>query len=268
MAGVRVNGVDVAYDELGAGPPLVLLHAGVADRGMWDDVAPLLAGSFRTIRCDLRGYGETPLPDGPYVHADDVAGLLAALGLERAHLLGVSMGGQVALDLAIARPELVDRLVLVGSGIDGWQYERGLTAAWAEEEKAFERGDLDEAAWISVRTWVDGPERSASEVPPGLRRRVFEMQRTALDLDNANAEEGWLTPSRRERLGDVRAPTLVMVGALDQRDFRRIARFLADGIAGSRFEELTGVAHLPPLEQPAPFARSVLAFLAEPGTRV
>jgi pimeloyl-ACP methyl ester carboxylesterase len=174
------------------------------------------------------------------------------------------MGGHVALDLALARPELVDRLVLVGAGIDGWEHEPGLLDAWAEEEAAFERGDLDEVAWMNVRTWLDGPTRGENDVPKTLRRRVFEMQRAALGLENPAATGGWLTPSRRERLGDVTAPTLVLVGALDQRDFRRIARFLADQIPGARFEELPGVAHLPPLERPEAFSRTVLAFLEGP----
>lgn len=264
MPTADVNGVALAYDEVGAGPPLLLLHAGIADRRMWEDVAPIFAERFRTIACDFRGFGETPLPDGPFVYAADVAGLMAALDVERAHLVGVSLGGHVALDLAIARPELVDRLVLVGAGVDGWEHDRILTAAWAEEEAAFERGDLDEVAWLNVRTWLDGPTRGEDSMPQALRRRVFEMQRLALDHENPEAEGGWLTASRRERLGDVAAPTLVLVGALDQRDFRRIAATLADEIPGAAFEELPGVAHLPPLERPAAFARSVMAFLAAP----
>lgn len=261
MATLRVNGVEMAYDRAGDGAPMVLLHAGIADRRMWDDVAPMLAEHFHVIACDLRGYGETPLPDGPFVYAADVAALLEGLGLERAHLVGVSMGGHVALDLALARPELVDRLVLVGAGIDGWEHDPALVAAWEEEEAAFESGDLDEVAWINVRTWLDGPTRNASGVPAALRRRVFEMQRDALDLENPAATGGWLTASRRARLGEVSAPTLVLVGALDQRDFRKIAHVLAAEIPRSRLEELPGVAHLPPLERPEAFARAVLEFL-------
>ena len=261
MARLQVNGVDMAYSVAGNGPPLVLLHAGIADRTMWEDVMPMLAGRFRVIACDLRGFGETPLPDGPFVYAADVAAMLDELGIERAHVIGVSMGGHVALDLALARPDLVDRLVLVGAGIDGWDHEATLREAWAEEEAAFERGDLDEVAWMNVRTWLDGPGRDENTVPAALRRRVYEMQRGALDHENPAATGGWLTPSRRERLGDVAAPTLVLVGALDQRDFRRIARFLAAEIPGAAFEELPGVAHLPPLERPEAFARTVLGFL-------
>ena len=263
MATLPVNGVELAYDEVGEGHPLLLLHEGIADRRMWDDVLPVFAERFRVVRLDLRGYGETPLPDGPFVYAADAAGLLEALGIERAHLVGVSLGGHVALDLALARPSRVDRLVLAGSGIDGWEHDSELKAAWEEEEAAFERGDLDEAAWISVRTWLDGPTRDDQEVDPALRRRVFEMQRLALDHENPEAHGEWLTPSRRERLGDVSAPTLVLVGELDQPGFGRIARFLAAEIPGARFQELPGVAHLPPMEDPVGFADAVIPFLVE-----
>jgi pimeloyl-ACP methyl ester carboxylesterase len=256
-----VNGVDLAYDDSGDGPPLLLLHAGIADRSLWDDVTPMLAEHFRVVAPDLRGFGETSLPDGPFVYAADAAALLDALGIERAHVVGVSLGGHVGLDLALARPELVDRLVLLGAGIDGWRHDPALVASWDEEGAAFERGDLDEVAWINVRTWLDGPTRGEADVPKALRRRVFEMQRAALDHENPAAEGGWLTPSRRQRLGDVVQPTLVLVGELDQRDFRRIARLLADEIPGAQLHELPGVAHLPPLERPEAFARVLLGFL-------
>jgi 3-oxoadipate enol-lactonase len=266
MATLPLNGIELAYDEVGEGPPLLLLHAGIVDRRMWDDVVPAFAERFRVVRCDLRGYGETPLPAGPFSYAADAAGLLDALGVEGAHVVGVSLGGHVALDLALAHPSSVDRLVLAGSGIDGWEHDAELKAAWVEEEAAFERGDLDEAAWISVRTWLDSPTRDDQAVDPALRRRVFEMQRLALDHENPEAHGEWLTPSRRERLGDVSAPTLVLVGELDQPGFGRIARFLAAGIPGARFEELPGVAHLPPMEDPTGFARTAIAFLEESTT--
>ena len=171
------------------------------------------------------------------------------------------MGGHVALDLALARPELVDRLVLVGAGIDGWEHEPSLRRRVGRgggrvRARRPRRGRVDERPDVARRA-----DRDENDVPTALRRRVFEMQRAALDHENPAATGGWLTPSRRERLGDVAAPTLVLVGALDQRDFRRIARFLAAEIPARRFEELPGVAHLPPLERPEAFARTVLAFL-------
>lgn len=261
MPALTINGVDIAYDEAGSGPPLLLIHAGIVDRRMWDDVQPAFAERFRVIRFDLRGYGETPLPDGPFVYAADARDLLRSLSVERAHVVGVSMGGHVALDLAIAHPQTVDRLVVVSPGIDGWEHDATLRAAWDAEEAAWERGDLDEVAWINVRTWLDGPARGPDAVPEALRRRVFEMQRRALDYDNDEAKGGWLAESRRERLSEIGASTLVAVGEYDQGDFAAIGRYIAAQIPNARFELLPAVAHLPPMEDPEAFTRLVCDFL-------
>jgi pimeloyl-ACP methyl ester carboxylesterase len=264
MSTVHINGVPYAYDEAGQGSPLLLIHAGIADRRMWDDVWPAFTAHHRVVRLDLRGFGDTPLPAGPFVYADDAAGLLRALGIDQAGVIGVSMGGHVAIDMAIGYREMVGRLVVVAAGIDGWEYSDAIKAEWDLEEAAWESGDLDEVAWVNVRTWLDGPTRGPGALPAGLRRRVWEMQRTALDHDNDEARGGWATESRRKRLGEITAPTLVMVGELDQPDFGEIARMLGSEIPGARFEELPGVAHLPPMEAPAEFSRVVLDFLAEP----
>ncbi len=262
MSTLPINGVDLAYDEAGSGPALLLIHAGIVDRRMWDDVLPAFAARFRVICLDLRGYGDTPLPSGEFVYGADVVALLAALDVKRASIVGVSMGGHVALDVAIAHPELVERLVVVASGIDGWEHSAAMRAEWDLEEAAWQSGDLDEVAWVNVRTWLDGPSRAPDAVPAALRERVFEMQRRALDYDNDDAKGGWLVESRRAGLGSLAAPTLVMVGELDQPDFVEIAAALASEIPGARLEILPGVAHLPPMEDPDQFSRAVLGFLA------
>jgi pimeloyl-ACP methyl ester carboxylesterase len=261
MPTLPVNGIDVAYDESGSGPELLLIHAGIVDRRMWDDVLPSLAARYRVVRFDMRGYGDTPLPSGPFSYTDDAAALLRGLRIDRAKVIGVSMGGQVALDLAIAHPELVEMLVVLAPGIDGWEHSAAMKAEWDLEEAAWKSGDLDEVAWVNVRTWLDGPARGPDVLPEALRQRVFEMQRRALDYDNDDAKGSWATESRRARLGEIRAPTLVMVGELDQPDFGEIARTLAAEIPGARFLELPGMGHLPPMEDPEQFSEAVLDFL-------
>ena len=260
---LTINGTPHAYDEAGKGSALLLLHAGIVDRRMWDDVWPALAARHRVIRFDLRGYGETPLPDGPFVYAADAAELLRQLGVQRAHVAGVSMGAGVGLDLALARPELVDRLVLVGAGIGGWDYAADMDAFDADETAALEGGDLDEASWVNVRFWVDGDGRPGGEADPSVRQRVFEMQKLAFQMDNDRAEGGWLVSDRHLKLGQVQSPTLVAVGEYDRPDMLAIARKIAGEIPGARLEVLPGVAHVPPMEAPAEFVRLVLRFLAE-----
>jgi 3-oxoadipate enol-lactonase len=261
MPALRINGVDLAYDEAGQGPALLLLHAGIADRRMWRDVLPTFASTFRTVAPDLRAYGDTPIPDDPFCWTADVLGLMDALGIERAHLVGVSMSGQVALDLVLAHPERVDRVVLVATGIPHWDYSQQMRDNNAAEMRAIEAGEFDEAAWTEVRVWLDGPHRSADELDPQLRRRVFEMQRHAYEIDNENAELRWLVDEPREQYPEITAPTLVLAGALDQPDIRQIAPVLAREIPGAAYRELEGVAHLPPMEDPATFASVVTDFL-------
>jgi pimeloyl-ACP methyl ester carboxylesterase len=263
MATLNVNGVPHAYDEAGEGSVLLLLHAGIVDRRMWDDVWRSLSTRHRVVRFDLRGYGETPLPDGPFVYAADAAALLAELGVERAHVAGVSMGAGVALDLALAHPAMVDRLVLIGAGVGGWDYAADMDAFDAEETAALERGDLDEASWINVRFWVDGNGRPGGQADQAVRQRVYEMQKLAFQMDNDAAEGGWLVSDRHLKLGQVRAPTLVAVGEYDRPDMIAIARKLAEEIPDARLEVLPGVAHVPPMEAPAEFSRLLLGYLRE-----
>jgi pimeloyl-ACP methyl ester carboxylesterase len=260
MPALTINDVPIAYDETGSGHPLALVHAAIVDRRMWDPVWDAFAARFRVIRHDMRGYGETPLPNGPHAAWRDLAGLLRDLDAAPAHVVGASDGGSAVIELAIAEPKLVDRLVLVAPGLAGWEWSNSLRATWAEEEAAYERGDLEEVAWINVRTWLDG-RRPAEAVHPDLRQAVWKMQRHALDQENESAPAERLDPPARERLGEVRAPTLIIVGALDQPDMLAIGQHLAGAIPNARLEVMSGVAHLPPMEAPEAFVARVSAFL-------
>jgi pimeloyl-ACP methyl ester carboxylesterase len=120
--------------------------------------------THRTIRYDQRGYGRSPLPQGSWSDARDLIGLLEDLGIQRAALVGVSQGGQIALELAVARPDLVDALVLVGAGLPGHAWSAQVQACLAAEDAAVRRGDLDAAVEANLRLWVDGPQRSTSDV--------------------------------------------------------------------------------------------------------
>jgi pimeloyl-ACP methyl ester carboxylesterase len=259
----EADGVRLAYEVSGDGPPVVLLHAGIVDRGMWDDVVPLLDDAFRVIRYDARGFGESSRsPDGPYARWGDLFAVMDAAGEERAHLVGVSQGAETALDAAVVAPDRVDRLVIFGAGMRGWQFREELNARWQAEVTAWEAGDLDGLTEISMGTWFDGPSRTAADVDPSARRRAWSMQRRAIELENDNAEASTPDPPASERLNEVRASTLVGVGELDQPDMVAIAERLAAGIPRARHLVLPGVAHLPPMEQPESFARTLRGFLS------
>jgi 3-oxoadipate enol-lactonase len=255
------------YNEVaGDGPTAVLIHAGICDSRMWDPQWTTFPRAHRTIRYDLRGFGRSPLTPGPVAHAGDLAALLDGLGVERAALVAASYGGQAALELAVARPDLVELLVLVGASLPGHDWSSAVRDSFAEEEAALERGDLDAAVEANLRTWVDGTGRPAGAVDPTVREAVRRMQRRAFELqlpfDDSYEEEN-LEPDWPDRLGKVQVPALMLVGDHDQPDIHEMARRLARELPQARTATIAGAAHLPSMERPAAFDQRVLTFLAE-----
>jgi pimeloyl-ACP methyl ester carboxylesterase len=219
------------------------------------------------VRPDLRGFGETPLPGGPFSYVDDVRALLDHLRLAETALVGNSFGGRVALDVALEHPGLVSALVLVASALTGWDGSPELDAFDVEEERLLDGGRIDEAVELNLRTWLDGPERGAAPVQADVRERVAAMQRRALEVAVA-AWEGdpppgpvrWSEPPAAQRLDEVAAPTLVVTGAHDLPGFRALGELLAREIPGAEHVVLD-TAHLPGLERPGELNRLLAGFL-------
>jgi 3-oxoadipate enol-lactonase len=256
----------VEYDVVGDGPPVVLIHSDVADSRLWDAQVEALAPSHRVVTYDRPGFGRTPLSPGPFCQVADLRGLLNRLELERVSLVGCSGGGNVALDFALTRPERVDRLVLVAPGLHGWDWSAELEVADEEETRLFEAGDDEAAADAQVRLWADG-QRSPDEVEAAVREytrqavlQSYRHYRAALEHGEPGPPER-LDPPALERLGDVRAPTLVVVGAADVPDLHGIADRLADKIQRARKEVVAGAAHMLPRERPDELNRLLLDFL-------
>ena len=255
---------DLYVEQAGQGSPVVLLHEGIADSRMWEPQWAAYAERYRVVRFDMRGFGQSPPAVGTFSLAGDLVELLESLELGPATLVGVSLGGSVAMETAIARPDLVSRLVLVAPGLKGYEMSDETKAGWAEEEAALVRGDVDEAVEVNLRMWVDGPSRSPDEVDSDVRRKVAEMQRRAIEIYLAAGEEGEhrsLAEDLGERLSEIAVPTLILVGDLDRPEMIDIATRLEAEIPGSRRETISGAAHVPSMERPEEFDRLVLEFL-------
>jgi 3-oxoadipate enol-lactonase len=242
----------------------VLIHAGICDSRMWDPQWETYRPSHRVLRYDLRGFGRSPIGPGRFSHAGDLVELLERQGVEKASLVGVSMGGRAALEVALARPELVEALVLVGAGFPGHDWSAEMKAADAAEMEALERGDIDAAVEVCMRTWVDGPRRKPEDVDPAVRERVAEMQRQAYELQMPvweTAEEEPLVANLAERLGEVTVPTLILVGEEDILDMQQIADRLERELPNAQRASIADAAHVPSLERPREFDELVLPFL-------
>lgn len=253
------------YEIKGDGPAVVFLHPGVADSRVWDPQWASYATHYRVMRCDLPGFGRTPIESQTVRPASDVASLLDLLDITAAAIVGCSLGGRLALELAIARPDLVRSLVLVGAGLPGFAWSEIVRDCRAAEELAVFRGDLDAATEINVRLWVDGPHRMPTDVDPSVRTAVARMQRDALELQLPHwndVREEPLVEDLPTRLSEVRAPTLVLFGEQDVEDIRHLATELVTAIPDATLASIPGAAHVPSLEQPTTFDSLVLDFLA------
>lgn len=254
------QGAQLAYDRAGKGPVVLLLHAGLGDRRMWDDQVEALAEHFTVIRYDARGFGETRKPPVPYAPYADALALLDHLGIAQAHLVGVSMGSQTAIELAVAAPERVSALVAVAARA-GMPVSEELRAGWDRVDTLVEEGDIAGAVEYELRMWVDGPLRRPEDVDQVMRERVREMNAALFARDDEEGEELHLDPPVAERLGEITAPTLVLYGDQDVPDVLAAAAPLAAAIPGARLEVMPGAAHLPQMEQPQRFNAIVLDFL-------
>jgi 3-oxoadipate enol-lactonase len=256
--------VEVHHQIEGDGSPVALIHAGIADSRMWDPQWSAFTARHRTLRYDMREFGDSAPPQGTFAHGSDLIGLLEQLQLGPAALVGASLGGRVAAEVAVARRDLVRALVLVGPGMPATGWSDDVRAYGAEEERLFEAGDLEAAAEVTVRFWVDGVGRGPDDVDPAVRDAVRRMQLRAYEhLNDADPEaEQETVEDVAARVGEITVPTLLIVGDHDRPDILRTVEWLGQEVPGARVEHMPGTAHLPSMEQPERFNELVLGFLA------
>jgi len=255
-----VNGAELYYERAGVGDPVVLVHAGIADSRMWDPQFEVLAAEYTVVRCDLRGYGRTPAVKGPFSHHEDVIALLRYLGLERAALVGCSMGGKTVIDAALAAPDAVAALVPIASALSGYKAAAPDPPQWQAAVDAYGRGDLEQASEYEVQIWVDGPTRRPDVVPAAIRDLVREMNLIPLAVPDELVDERPLEPPAAGRLHELTVPTLVVIGELDQPAPIAQCRFIAEQVASAETVTLR-TAHLPNLERPEEFNDVLRGFL-------
>lgn len=254
----KVNGANLHYERAGHGTPVVLVHGFSFDLRSWDLQVKALAERHAVLRYDLRGFGRSSMPSQAlYSHVADLAALLGTLDLAPTHLVGLSLGANVALGLALEHPGMVRSLVLASSGLPGhaWTEERPPDAAMAHAKAhgvaAARAFWLQHDLFASVRDYPEAQSRLAAIV----------ADYSGWHWANANPMRPFTATAAR--LGDVAAPTLVVSGGRDVSGYREIADVLAAGIPGAQKLDFPEAGHVLTLEQPERFNSAVLAFLSE-----
>lgn len=262
----EVNGARIFFEAAGEGAAVVFLHAGVADRRMWNDQFMAFAKKYRVVCYDHRSYGKTQGATGEYDPVVDLAGLLDFLGVESAALIGCSVGGMVATDFTLTHPDRVWALVLSGAALSGYQSPNPeADAAFdAEYEAAYAAGDHEKVASMAMAMWLDGPGRPPNSVTGPIRALMHDMLMTEIKRGEV-VQFVPLKPPAIERLGEIHVPTLVLIGQSDTPDILASGELLANGIVGARKIVYPAVAHMLNMEIPDQFNADVLAFLAGAG---
>ena len=252
----EVNGGRLYYEVSGHGPPLVFLHAGIADSRMWDSQIQYFSRHYTVVRYDLRGYGKSDAPTAPYVPAEDLYALLQFLNLDRASIVGSSIGGTQAFDMAAAHPRAVTALVVVG-GSPGWlPYSDEMN----QRTSAIMSNIKEKGPASVVEGWLHDPMLTIArtQAPVAQQMRMFISQNVPGLLG---------TPLMRPpnialpKLSDLKMPTLVMVGDHDDPEIVQRANLITREIPGAKDIVIKGADHMVNLEKPREFNRALDSFL-------
>jgi 3-oxoadipate enol-lactonase len=260
MSGVAaVNGTSLYYEVAGQGVPVVLIHGLGLDTRMWDGQFDVLASRYRVIRYDLRGFGKSALPTGAeFGHADDLRALLDYLEAPRAHVVGLSLGGRIALHHALLFPDATLSLLLVDSALDGFDWSE----QWDASLDAIAECGLDAGPAAANEMWLQHELFAAAREQPDARAKLAQIVRECSGWNWVHeSPAGGIDPPAGHRLNEVHVPTLVIVGERDLPDFQRIADRLAAQIPFARKVVMHGVGHMSNMENIQEFNSIVLSFL-------
>jgi pimeloyl-ACP methyl ester carboxylesterase len=252
-----VSGSKIYYEQAGSGPALVLLHDGLLPSTTWDELWEPLASKHQVIRYDRRGYGRSELPTKPYSSTEDLWQILTHLKVQHAVVVGSSSGGALAIDFAIEHPEMVDGLFLIGPVLHGMEFTEAFRERAKRNNEPMEHDDVN--AW--ARNWAQDKflVGSASDK---ARRKIYEQLvkngKKLKKFDNALEEK--LSPAASQRLGQVKAPTLILVGESDIADVGEHCKTIHGGISASDLIVVKAAGHLIQLEKPSEVSKRLEEF--------
>ncbi len=255
---VEIEGSKLYYEECGSAPQtVVLVHDGVVNSAVWDDVWPEFCKHFHVIRYDRRGYGRSPAPTTWYSETDDLLSLLHHLKVSRVALVGSSHGGELSIDFTLAHPEIVQQLVLVGAVVSGIPYSQHFLDRGKHAFELLGKGNVKGA----ISEW----SKDKYLIAPGndaARKRLFDLL-SANPQDMQHPDYPLRNKPSLPRLHEIHVPTLILTGDADVPDVHAHAGAIEAGIPNSRRVVVAGTGHIMYLEKPTEFSRLVINFIEQ-----
>jgi pimeloyl-ACP methyl ester carboxylesterase len=253
---IEVDGGEISYEVAGSGRAVVLLHPGAMTMATWDREFELLAAEHTVIRYDARSHGSSSTATGPFSHHDDLRRLLDALDVERAVLVGLSLGSRTSVDFALTWPDRVDRMALGAPGVSGMVFEDPFVV---DQMRRLAAEDLPGVVEPILRMWVDGPRRTPEQMDPELRARCHRMATETLGRHGQGFRVAPIEAGAIDRLAELTVPVTVALGELDSSDIAAVADRLATQAKQAALVTVPDAGHVLNLEQPARFAEILRA---------
>lgn len=260
---LEVGNASLYYEETGRGSPLVMIHGGLLDGRSWDLQVDAFGGDYRVVRYDTRHHGRSRSEPGEFCNFEDLRAVLVGLGIEKAVMVGSSLGARTAIDFAITYPDRVTALILVSPGASGFEHH---SAAFAKHSQEFGRsfqGGIDAAIEYFLRWTLDGPTRPSSAVDSSVRDKVRRMVKDSVVKQSPQNVLKELEPPAIGRFNEILAPTLVVVGEVDQPYIHELADMVATSAQNAEVAVIPDSAHMVNMEAPQAFNNAVRTFLAD-----
>ena len=267
---LSIDDTAIAFDQAGAGEAVLLLHAGIADRSMWDAQMESLSANHNVIRIDFRGFGDSLRTTTPFTNAGDVVAVMDALGLEEVHLVGVSMGSRVAAEVAAMHPDRLTSLTLVSTMLGCGTPPESMFALWREVTDLLEAREFEAANELEMNLWIDGPNRSPADLDQLFRRNVAAMNLALLMRSDQFESELEISPGVEDKIElFAKMPLAFIWGEEDIDLVCHASEALGNRFPGSLASSIPNASHLPNMERPEEFNAILLDFLNNgPGEKV
>ncbi|ACZ62207.1 alpha/beta fold hydrolase [Dehalococcoides mccartyi] len=262
----RLPGVDLSYREAGTGKTLVFMHAGITDSRSWHNQLSEFAKDYHVIAPDMRGYGQSVITDDIFNYYRDVLELLHLLRVDKAVLVGNSVGGTYALDLALFHPDMVSALVLVDPYMRGYRNtDEKFLDLDRQLEELISLGQKTKAIELYLQIWLVGNGRTNADIDKGVCRLCNKMLEENYQAVIGGKREQRLKRPQAEDYLSLKIPTLVLVGEHDVPDMHVIGERFSQAIPRASFQEIKQAGHLPALEKPSAFNGLLRGFLQQNG---
>jgi len=264
---IEVGEAKLFYEEMGEGEPIIMIHGGFLNHHMWDDQFETFARHYRVIRYDARNHGQSAGVADTFAHFEDLQALMKSLQIEKAVIMGLSMGGYVAIDFALKYPQQVKALVLAAPGLSGYDFnDKYMAKMDSQLYSAMQQGDMKMFVEYFQQAWTDGPHRTPAEVDSSVREKVRQMAYETVMNWNPESKEATLDPPAAGRLTEIQVPTLTVVGDLDMPVILKIVDMVEAQIPGAKKVVIPDAAHMLNMEKPQEFNKVVMEFLANLST--